>query len=51
VSFILDAKEGKREVTVWGNQMPLERALRWVCRASGMAYTWREGEVVLAPRP
>ncbi|MBM4042735.1 MAG: hypothetical protein FJ290_29965, partial [Planctomycetes bacterium] len=38
VSFILDAKEGKREVTVWGNQMPLERALRWVCRASGMAY-------------
>lgn len=48
--LVLDAEavRGKAPtVTLRVEDMPLDRALRWVCRVSGLTYVWRNGKLLI----
>ncbi len=48
--LVLDAEavRGKAPtVTRRVEDMPLDRALRWVCRVSGLTYVWRDGKLLV----
>ena len=41
------AKDKEKPVTLLVKEMPVDRALRWLCRAVELACVWRDGQIVV----